>query len=305
MNIASSVSALSTGFVVAEQRRVTQAVGAGPEVSEKFEPLRRDRILSSVRENLRCGIARLEVLAETDSTNDVVLRAPARERHGYFVLAEHQTAGKGRKGRRWYSPPGGNIYLSFGWGFERMPAAFSLVVAMCVCRALQRIGLQGHGIKWPNDILVNGRKLVGILVETTQRRAAGDMAVTGIGINMAHETIARGKVDQPWTDLYSEIGTRAYGRNRIVALLIDELLDMLSGRTADIEGRLAEAWPRWDVLAGKLVLVTRGGATCEGRAAGITRAGALRVEVDSESGESMGERRIVEFTSGEASVRYA
>ena len=131
------------------------------------------------------------------------------------------------------------------------------------------------------------------------------MAVTGIGINVAHETIARGKVDQPWTDLHSEIGALAYRRNRLVALLMDELLDMLARRMAHFEGYLADAWPRWDVLAGKLVRVTREDASCEGKAAGITRVGALRVEVDSEAGESMGERRIIEFTSGEASVRYA
>ena len=103
------------------------------------------------------------------------------------VLAECQTGGRGRREKSWHSPAGGNIYLSLGWWFRDCQWPLStlpLIVAIAVCQALARAGLRGHGIKWPNDILVEGKKLAGILVEMQSAGSGPALAVIGVGLNV-------------------------------------------------------------------------------------------------------------------------
>jgi BirA family biotin operon repressor/biotin-[acetyl-CoA-carboxylase] ligase len=146
----------------------------------------------------------LTIFDEVDSTNAIFNRLPASRRHRHVVLAESQTRGRGRRQRAWHSPAGGNIYLSLGW---RLPAAMAplstlpLAVAVCVAIALERAGLRGHGIKWPNDILVQGSKLAGILVESQSSGRNAVQAVIGIGLNVRMPSPAEtAAIDRPWTE---------------------------------------------------------------------------------------------------------
>lgn len=208
-------------------------------------PLDPGAILRGVRPATRPLVSDVVVVEKTRSTNDDLLALPARERHGRVLLAERQTAGKGRRGRPWHSPAG-NIWMSFGWRFAAAPrllADLPLLAGVCVCRALARSGLEGQRIKRPNDILVDGVKLSGILVETRSTRSGCD-SVTGIGVNVRLADDAGARIDQPWTDLHRALGDRLPARNTIVAHLLEELLPRFQDEPG-MAAFLADEWPRW------------------------------------------------------------
>jgi BirA family biotin operon repressor/biotin-[acetyl-CoA-carboxylase] ligase len=190
-------------------------------------------------------IRRLDVLEQTTSTNDEILNLPPRERHGRIVLAERQTAGKGQRGRQWQSP-GGNVLFSIGWRFSSQPNVLGdlpLLAGVCICQALARLGLKGHGLKRPNDVMVGGAKLSGILVETRVGRHGLD-AVTGIGINMRMDDNVGQSIDQPWTDLERHLHAELPTRNKVVSTILEELLPRFADE-AGIAAYMAEAWHRW------------------------------------------------------------
>jgi len=270
------------------------------------KPLNSTAIESGIGPELRALLSSIELLDETDSTNQFLLRLPSRERHGRVVLAERQSAGKGRRGRRWQSP-GGNVWMSVGWHFGESPASLSalgLVVGVCACRALARFGLNGHGIKWPNDILLSGAKLGGILVELSSRNESNCDAVIGIGVNVHLGKADGAPIEQPWTDLSSALDDGEVDRNRLVGVILEELLVGLDLGTAGFEAFLAENWSSWDLLAQQAVRVDRGNALVEGTARGIAKDGSLRVSLPTEGG-GMEAGETVEFRSGEVSIRRA
>lgn len=253
------------------------------------DTLSAERIREAMAPAARNLLQALTVLEVTDSTNAVLLRLEPRRRHAHAVLAESQTRGRGRRQRTWHSPPGGNIYLSLGWRFSAAIAHLStlpLATAVCVCRALERAGLREHGIKWPNDILVGGSKLAGILVET-QSTSSGDLlTVIGIGLNVhmpaPPEGMPAGAIDRPWTDLASQLPPerRAIGRNELSALLLDELLPGLERYAAEGFGPFRPAWSQRDLLAGRRVGIEGNGMAHSGTVLGIDDSGGLFVDLD-------------------------
>ena len=271
----------------------------GGQASESSAPLDATTIVSGLAPGLRDNVC-VDVKAETGSTNDDILGLPAGLRHGRVVLAERQAAGRGRRGRQWLSPPG-NIWFSMGWRFSS-PAcdleALGLVCAVGACRVLARTGLEGHGIKWPNDIQVDGAKLAGILVESRRRAAAID-AVVGIGINVDLRG-AEASIDQPCADLCGLIGRGGVDRNPIVTGLIAELAEIFSSGPGEFASIVDREWPRWDLLAGKRVTVSAEHEAVHGEARGITPQGALKVAVEAPGG---GAAEVRMFRSGEVSVR--
>lgn len=269
-------------------------------------PFDADRIHAQLDETQRSRLRGLTLLTETDSTNRVLTGMPAGERHAYVVIADAQTAGRGRRARRWHSPPGGNLYLSLGWRFEPSPepvALLPLAAAVIVARQLEAIGLAGVGVKWPNDLQSGGRKLGGILVESSVSRGSRVDAVIGVGINLrmpgGAETDAF--IDQPWTDLVSELDTDVDTglRDRLAGRLIAGFLDGLAEFAASGFAAMQEDWERLDALRGREVVVTTDTARFTGTALGIAESGALRVRTRSDSGET----RILEFLAAEVSVR--
>ena len=248
-------------------------------------------------------LRQLTLLQETDSTNTTVLRLPGDRQHAHAVLAECQTGGRGRRERSWHSPAGGNIYLSLGWWFRDCQWPLStlpLIVAIAVCRALARAGLHGHGIKWPNDILIQDKKLAGILVELQSAGSGPALAVIGVGINVRMPSPKQGEpgtvIDRPWTDLVSQLkpGEAGISRNRLVAFLLDELLEALVAfERAGFEG-FNDAWRELDLLQGKRVQLEHNGQILAGLAHGVEKNGGLLLET-AESG-------IQVFHSGEVSI---
>ncbi|MDX1380663.1 MAG: biotin--[acetyl-CoA-carboxylase] ligase [Xanthomonadales bacterium] len=233
-----------------------------------------------VRERLQ----RLTVLDEADSTNAVLARLPEMERHAHAVLAEAQTAGRGRRERRWHSPAGGNIYLSLGWRFGAGPRQLSnlpLLAAVCVCAALDRAGLRGHGVKWPNDVLMGGAKLAGILVESQSRPDRSVLAVIGVGLNVRMPGMPPA-IDRPWTDLVTHLPAdrRGISRNRVAADLLDELVPACERFAREGFASFRAEWMRRDLLAGRRIALEDNGAARYGTALGIDDSGGLAVDLD-------------------------
>jgi BirA family biotin operon repressor/biotin-[acetyl-CoA-carboxylase] ligase len=259
------------------------------QTSAREDALDADRIRQCLSPDAREKLRELTVLQETDSTNSALARLPTSRRHAHALLAEAQTAGRGRRQRAWHSPAGGNIYLSLGWRFTTQPASLStlpLVTALCLCRALDRCGLRGHGVKWPNDILVNGSKVAGILVETQSTGAAPALAIVGIGLNVrmpqSNTDHPAAIIDRPWTDLASQLpaGQRPIERNRLVALLLDELLPGLAMFGSRGFAAFHEEWLARDLLTGKRLRLEGNGGFRYGRAIGIDPDGGLEVDID-------------------------
>lgn len=250
------------------------------------EALDGERIEEGILPALRPLLRRVTVLEEVDSTNRYLDRMAPAERHGHAVIADRQTAGRGRRDRRWHSPAGGNLYFSLGWRFRRTDLPLStlpLLAAVAAAEALRRFGLDGHGIKWPNDILFEGKKLAGILVELKSAGTA-TCAIVGIGINLDMpapdgEDPAR-LIDRPWTDLASCLAepAAAHGRNRVATLLLDQLLASLERFESSGFDSFRGAWARYDLLTDSPVTLETDAGSVEGRAAGISDMGELQVE---------------------------
>jgi len=248
-----------------------------------------ERIREGLSAGARTVLRELTVLQETDSTNSALVRLPPGRRHAHAVIAEAQTAGRGRRQRAWHSPPGGNIYLSFGWQFSARDLPLStlpLVTALCLCRALQRAGLSGHGVKWPNDILVNGEKVAGILVETQSAGTAPAIAVIGIGLNVrmpeGDPDHPEAIIDRPWTDVTSHLppGRESINRNELIVLVIEELLSGLSRFEFGGFEPFHEEWRARDLLTGKRLRLEGNGAFRYGRAIGVDDDGGLEVDIE-------------------------
>jgi len=221
--------------------------------------------------------ARVHVVTcfETDSTNTRLLQTLKQGLAQVAALAaEQQTHGRGRHERRWLTPLGGGIALSVAWPYARLPtehppAALSLRVGVALARACARLGVRHVRLKWPNDLMVDGRKLGGVLIEGT---AAG--LVVGVGLNHAFPKGWRDRVDQPLISLADILGRRVPARSRVLKVVLDALLAEMGSD----DKAWRESFARRDALAGCPVRV---GRTCgdiwEGVAAGVTEDGALRV----------------------------
>lgn len=274
------VEALTAAGLAVERVR-----GKGYRIAGGLELLNAERIRALGGERLQA--LPVQVALVTASTNEDALReVSAGAATPFACLAERQLAGRGRRGRAWQSPLGSNIYLSLCLSFELGAAALeglSLVVGLGVLDVLRRAGLDERaGLKWPNDLWVDGRKLAGILIEL-----AGDMdgrcqVVIGVGINLVPlpDSMAD-EVVQPWTDLASELGQRPQ-RNALVADLLATLLASCERFAREGFAPFRDHWQAVDVLMGRAVLVSSGPNTVAGRCCGVDPRGALLVDVDGE-----------------------
>lgn len=259
-----------------------------------FEPLSREAIELALRQ--RGFNPRVEIFDLIDSTSTCLMEAARHGApHGSVVMAEGQLKGRGRRGKQWVSPLGENLYLSVLLRFQQAPAAvavFSLIAGIALADALSEQGLRGHGIKWPNDIWVSGRKLAGILPELHGEVDGPCALVLGFGVNV-HMQISRGDLDQPWTSLALE-GTRLPDRNRLAVALLDNVLRAYDRFCVAGFEAFREAWRNYDLLWGSEVWVSGLAQPFSGRVQGLTPAGHLQVHTGS---------GLIELHSGEVSVR--
>lgn len=242
----------------------------------------------------------LALFPQIDSTNSYLMRHenPAMQ----VCLAESQSAGRGRRGRVWVSPFAQNIYCSIGWGFEGGVAALeglSLAVGLVIVRTLQRYGVTGLELKWPNDVLYQDKKLAGVLIEMAGDPAGYCQVVIGMGINVAMGDDQAHAIGQPWVDLRSILewqGLPYISRNLLVAKLIDELMLVLNGyEQTGFVGYCAE-WQSLNTHAGQMVELHNGNLVYSGICLGVSEVGALVLETA--QGKEV-------FHGGEISLRRA
>ncbi len=278
---------------------VTGSAGRGYALAQPLDLLDASEIRAALPAPAAAELAALDIAWSLDSTNAELLRREPPARGTAVLLAERQTAGRGRRGRAWASPLAANLYLSlsrrYGGGLARL-GGLSLAAGVAVGEALRALGAGGVGVKWPNDIVADGRKLGGLLVEGSGEPAGAARAVVGVGLNVRMPAAQAAAIDQPWGDLAGLPGPLP-SRSALAATLLAHLLPALA--LFDREG-LAPFLPRHaalDALRGRPVSVLGGdGSVHAGIALGVAEDGALRVDIDG------GERR---FHSGEVSVRAA
>jgi BirA family biotin operon repressor/biotin-[acetyl-CoA-carboxylase] ligase len=225
----------------------------------------------------------LEVPTDIDSTNTLLLDAEPPEPLRYRVaLTDHQTAGRGRQGRRWLSRPGSSICLSIAYTFDGQPPALpaaTLPVGVAVVRALEDAGVRGARLKWPNDIVIRDGKLGGILTEVHTGAGENKSIVVGIGLNVdvGDATL----LDPTETgigavrDIASIVSGAPPDANVIVALLIDRVLDSLDRFAVEGLEPFIGAWRRLDWLHGRRVTIEAGPRRIDGVCDGIDIDGAL------------------------------
>ena len=223
---------------------------------------------------------RIEVEREIDSTNATLKRrALSEDIHGVALFAETQTAGRGRLGRVWVSPPKSNIYLSLGWrtGLEPLElAGLSLAAGCAIGECLERnFGLKMQ-LKWPNDLYLGGKKCGGVLIDLVQSSNQDWTIVVGVGLNVAMPNSGGNDIDQPWTDLGSHSAV-PLTRNEVGGQLLGALVPLLSSWQVGAFSQWRESWSRRDLMAGHQITVQQGNHSISGRADGVDQSGALRV----------------------------
>lgn len=239
---------------------------------------------------------------EIDSTSDRLHRAPPppadRPR---LVFAEIQRAGRGRRGRSWIAPFGSGLTFSMGWTFTETPAglsSLSLAVGAALVRRLRDLGADQAMLKWPNDLLVFGRKLGGLLIQLRAESGAGASAVIGLGLNLQLSEATRAGIERPGVlavaDLAEAIHGPLPGRNALAASLAAAMLDALQRFAAGGFDPFIEDWRSFDALRDAPVMLLQGDERIEGIARGADRDGALLLEVGS---------RLERFYSGDVSLR--
>jgi BirA family biotin operon repressor/biotin-[acetyl-CoA-carboxylase] ligase len=224
----------------------------------------------------------LEVFAELDSTNSYLL-AQATPPPGRFrvALAENQTAGRGRMGRRWESPPSSGICLSMSYTFRnasRSLSALTLAIGVGLAELIEELGVRGIGLKWPNDLILRNGKLGGILVEMRHGSAAPPTVVVGLGLNVDLHGEDSAKVPPsrlgPVIDLAS-CTEDLPSRSSLSARLIERLFNTLAEFDADGFERFHAAWPAYDWLRGQNICVESESGEDTGMCQGIDSDGAL------------------------------
>lgn len=239
----------------------------------------------------------LEYLASTDSTNAYLLEHLEHKPSGHIVVAERQTAGRGRQGRTWVSPFGQALYLSMYYaaenGYQELQG-LSLVVGLGVAQALTANGVQGVQVKWPNDLLINGAKLGGILVELRGQMGPSVDAVIGLGINYQLQmSTLLDDITQPFTDCQTHM-TETFDKTRMTLAIIQQLTLSLAEFKQHGFAPFYERWSQWDAYLGHEIIIANGQTNIQGVCQGIDQSGALVIEVN-------GQREI--FFGGEIHVR--
>ncbi|WP_239953167.1 bifunctional biotin--[acetyl-CoA-carboxylase] ligase/biotin operon repressor BirA [Pantoea sp. Z09] len=238
---------------------------------------------------------RLEVIPVIDSTNQYLLDRMNTLQSGDACIAEYQQAGRGRRGRQWFSPFGANLYMSMYWRLEQGPAAamgLSLVIGIVMAETLQQLGAQDVRVKWPNDLYLNDRKLAGILVELTGKTGDAAQIVMGAGINLAMRGAYTAQINQGWINL-QEAGI-AINRNDLAAKLINSLREALPLFERDGLAPFTHRWKALDNFIDRPVKLLIGDREIHGIARGIDKQGGLVLEQDGE---------LKSWVGGEISLR--
>ncbi len=240
----------------------------------------------------------LQLCDECDSTNtQLAARAAAGAPSGTALACELQRAGRGRRGASWYSGLGTSVTFSLLWRFDRGAAALgglSLAAGVACIRAFRALGVDEVALKWPNDLVRNGGKLGGILIELAGDALGPTAAVIGIGVNVHVPENAKRAIGQPVADLARQ---PALSRNRLLGELLAALGDALPVFAGQGFGPFRDEWLRHHAYQGRRVrLLVPPRRAVEGIATGVAEDGALVVATRG---------GVERFHSAEVSLRSA
>ena len=276
------------------QQAAVSVVGDGAQVAEDVEFLDTTTIENALAPRTQDWLTMLEVVTTIPSTNaELAQRAETQSVNGAVLAAEVQTAGRGRRGREWLSPFGRNLAVSMGVAIDRPPAevgALGLAVGLGVHDALADLGTPNVQLKWPNDVLLDGRKVAGILVELVRLSPIVEVVI-GIGVNVGCGSAIASQVEQPIADVAEAVP--GISRNQLLARVLDHVLAESHTFAAS---RFAAMHARWRTAhrhEGETVTVTTPTERVSG-VASVLPSGALALDT------ARGRR---EFTGGEVSVR--
>ena len=289
---------------------ISAQTGKGYWLNEPLELLDATLISAALDNTARQRIDALEVLWQVGSTSDHLLQAPAvSPGRSRVCLAEFQTDGRGRRGREWFAAAGHSICLSLSWSFQSSPqqlASLGLAVGAGVLRTAQAAGATAAQLKWPNDVVVNGNKLAGVLIDV-QGEAGGPMrAIIGVGLNYSLPANAERQIEAAGglrpaslVDAYVDAHAERHpplSRNAVAAALINELHNVMAEFSARGFSAFAAEWRAADYLQAKPVTVTVDGVEHRGVVRGIAADGRLQLETDG---------GILHVMSGDVRVRPA
>jgi BirA family biotin operon repressor/biotin-[acetyl-CoA-carboxylase] ligase len=274
----------------------------GHRLAAPLDLLDAERLQASLTPLAHARLERLELVDEIASTNSYLLAANRLPAGRWCAcLAEYQSAGRGRRGRGWIAPYASGLCLSFGWMLADPPAGLatlSLAAGVAVLRALTALGVTGLALKWPNDVLKNGRKLGGILCELRAEAAGPAYVVIGIGLNVRLPVAARAAITAGGGLEPADLATGEPGSPPARTLLAAALLDALVAMAIEFEVRgFAPFWRELsgaDALCDRPVRVFAHSSERDGVARGIDADGALCVEFDGQ---------LERLASGEVTLR--
>ncbi|MCF7981092.1 MAG: bifunctional biotin--[acetyl-CoA-carboxylase] ligase/biotin operon repressor BirA [Pseudomonadales bacterium] len=279
--------------------KVHSVKGRGYRLAASLELLSKPLIRADLTENAAKLFGSIDIRSEVISTNDEVrAKAKGSPPSPHVCLAEMQSSGRGRRGRSWVSPYAANIYLSLAWDFPEMTGALdglSLCVGIAVADAIAKLGVSGVGLKWPNDLIYQRRKLAGILLELEGELSGPARVIIGIGVNVAMTKAEGADIDQDWVSLV-DIADTKISRNALAAEILNQLAEVLPRFQ---EGGFVEFHKRWhdlDVLRGNSVMLSLANTQVKGWAKGVTDIGELVIENDT---------GIRTYRAGEVSLRVA
>lgn len=253
--------------------------------------------LDVIRPQLSAEVNRLcsiETLMSCSSTNDYIAsQSEDFSAESYLAcFSELQTNGRGRRGRAWVSPFAKNISLSVGFtlnGGVEVLNGMSLIVGIAMASALSKMGVDNCWVKWPNDVLVNGKKICGILIELQGEATTGWNVVCGVGMNVGMSDLDGKSIDQEWIALQE---CMAVSRNQVAVSVLEELIGALELFRCHGFLVFEKLWQQYDYLFGKELMVTP--TNIKGVGAGVDSHGALQINV-------LGQLQTI--NAGEVSVR--
>ncbi len=303
--LAATRSATISGLSVADAREFAtlgvRIAGGRARLDDDVDLLSEQTVRDALRPEVLSWLRELDVRAHIDSTNTTLLdRASHESIDGCVLVAEVQTGGRGRRGRHWLSPFGRNLAVTIGAGSTRPAAdlgALSLVVGIAVRTALIDFGVSDIELKWPNDVLLDGRKLAGILIELVRGRAPVEVVI-GIGVNVGCEGIVAPRIDRSIADV-AECVPRP-SRNGLLALVINHVAAALRRFEAAGFEPFRDEWEQAHRYQGMPVVITSAvedaSEAVSGTVLGVGEDGSLRVQTAD---------GIRDFNSGELAFREA
>ena len=253
-------------------------------MNTKHKLLNKKGILNYISLRNSSRLVGIEILRKTESTNNDaknIFNKLTKKEISYCFIAEEQTSGRGTKGRKWISPYGTNIYMSLAWK-SSIPLyktdGLSLATAVTITKILNKGLNLNIRIKWPNDLILKGQKVGGILIETSAKKNSTELVI-GVGLNVLMEKSDLQKTETDWTSIFYHT-KKVPDRNKVAGLILDSLLDLTNKFKTYGLAYYKDSFEELNFLEGKKCQIsTETQSDLIGKVIGINKRGELLVEV--------------------------